>query len=329
MNKLISIIIPVYNAEKSLKRSVDSLINQTYKNIEIILVNDGSIDNSAEICLNYQTNDSRVKYIYQKNAGVSSARNHGIKASKGDYIAFLDADDYLESQFCERMLKCLTAQQADICICRNYKVEQHINSDGEITENITRLTPEKKETFSIKSEEYDFYSMYSHWTVWGVLFKREVLEGLKFRKGLFVGEDTYYLSEAIKKADKIAFLNEFLIYYIIAPKSASHGDFNAKKYTELKSWRKIIHLFNDRPEQQKNIKATYAKRCLKVIKTYYCISEDFRNNYYKKTISEYRRNAVYAFRQDIKNKEFSFLVKHLSAYIAPAIMFKMQHMLIK
>lgn len=96
VNQLISIIMPVYNAEKYLNRSIESVMNQTYKNIEIILVNDGSTDASLTICSNYQKADSRIKLINQKNSGVSAARNRGIDEATGTYIMFIDSDDYIE-----------------------------------------------------------------------------------------------------------------------------------------------------------------------------------------------------------------------------------------
>ena len=123
MKKLISIIIPVYNSENYLKKCIDSVLSQTYKDIEVIIVNDGSKDNSDKICKNYADQDSRIKYYSQKNSGVSVTRNNGIKYSSGAYIAFLDSDDYIESNFCEIMLRELEKESSDMCICRNYDVK--------------------------------------------------------------------------------------------------------------------------------------------------------------------------------------------------------------
>lgn len=322
MSKLISVIMPVYNAETSLKRSIESVLAQTYGNIELIIVNDGSSDNSEKVCLSYD--DIRINYISQKNEGVSAARNNALKAAKGDYIAFLDADDYLDPQFCEKLLSVLEAQNADISICMNNRVYQKLDANGNIKEYIKNPKCKIRDVFSISSEEYDFYDMYSHWTVWGALYKKSLLDGVRFRKGLYVGEDTYFLAELIKKAKRIAFLDEYLLYYIYALDSASHGKFNSKKYTELESWRKVVKLYEDRPRQVKNVKATYAKRCIKMIKTYYPVSEEFRRDYYKKTIREYRKNARFALAEDIKRKEWSFLIKHIAAYLIPRIAFKKQ-----
>ena len=102
-NELISIVVPVYNVEKYLKRCLDSLVNQTYKNIEIILVNDGSTDSSLEICKGYAKKDSRVKIISKKNEGLGYTRNEGINIAKGIYIAFIDSDDYVDENFYEKL----------------------------------------------------------------------------------------------------------------------------------------------------------------------------------------------------------------------------------
>ena len=114
---MISIIVPVYNAEKYLNRCISSLLNQTYYNLEIILVNDGSTDNSKKICENAAKNDSRIKLINSVNEGVSLARNKGLKEANGDYISFVDSDDYVEPDYVEKMLLTLKSKKVDIVYC--------------------------------------------------------------------------------------------------------------------------------------------------------------------------------------------------------------------
>ena len=105
MNDLISIIINVYNGEKYIKKCLDSVVNQTYKNIEIILVDDGSTDGSGELCEKIKNNDTRIKVYHKKNGGLGSARNYGFNQAKGEYILFLDSDDYIELNTIEKMIK--------------------------------------------------------------------------------------------------------------------------------------------------------------------------------------------------------------------------------
>lgn len=114
---MISIIIPIYNAEKKLNRCVDSILTQTYSDIELLLVDDGSTDGSAEICLNYVKNDNRVRYIYKSNGGAASARNVGINEAKGEYIQFVDSDDYISSNMTEMLYKSMEYYCTDLSIC--------------------------------------------------------------------------------------------------------------------------------------------------------------------------------------------------------------------
>ena len=115
-NPLISIIIPVYNVEKYLAKCVESVINQTYKKIQIILIDDGSTDNSGKICDDFKLKDNRIEVIHKKNGGLSDARNAGLKIVKGDYIGFIDSDDYIEKDMYETLLCLLIENNADISI---------------------------------------------------------------------------------------------------------------------------------------------------------------------------------------------------------------------
>ena len=122
MEKKVSVIIPVYNVEKYLKECIQSVLRQTYKNLEIILVDDGSKDNSGNICDEYAKRDERIKVIHKKNGGLSDARNAGIDICTGEYIAFLDSDDFIEEDMYEFLVKNLEKAKADISICQVYYV---------------------------------------------------------------------------------------------------------------------------------------------------------------------------------------------------------------
>ena len=127
---LVSVIVPVYNVEKYLEECCDSILNQTYKNLEIILIDDGSDDNSPKICDSYKEKDSRVKVIHQKNSGVSSARNNGIKNSCGDFIIFADSDDKLEKNMCEKAVEALS-QNTDAVFFGYKRTDKNMSVVGE------------------------------------------------------------------------------------------------------------------------------------------------------------------------------------------------------
>lgn len=114
---MVSIVIPIYNAEKFLKKCVSSVLEQSYKDFELILIDDGSSDNSSVICSEFAECDSRVIFIHQNNSGVSSARNCGLEAAKGEFIAFVDSDDYVEKDWLKLQINAMTANNADVAVC--------------------------------------------------------------------------------------------------------------------------------------------------------------------------------------------------------------------
>lgn len=118
MTPLISVIIPVYNVEQYLRRCLDSVVAQTYQNLEIICVDDGSVDHSGKICDQYAARDARIKVIHQENQGLSAARNRGLDAAEGEYIAFVDSDDYILEDMYKKMLDKLLDYNVDLCVCQ-------------------------------------------------------------------------------------------------------------------------------------------------------------------------------------------------------------------
>src|SRR5699024_11167807 len=138
----ISVIVPIYNVEEHLDRSIQSIINQKMTDIEIILINDGSLDNSLSICKKYRDKDSRIKLFDKNNGGVSSARNLGIQKSNGDFLAFVDHDDWIEEGMMNTLYLHAIAKDTDIAIC-NYKVESEININEKIISHNQDLFTEK------------------------------------------------------------------------------------------------------------------------------------------------------------------------------------------
>ena len=234
MNKLISVIIPIYNVEEYLRQCLDSIINQTYKNLEIILVDDWSTDNSGKICDEYAQKDKRIKVIHQKNAGLSAARNSGLKISTWEYIAYIDSDDYVDLSMYEKLYWLIESTKADIAIC-NWRFQR---KDWTRIENT--IFPNKKVITPNEALEYFHYHMY----VWNKLYRRAVVKDLLFVETF--AQDVIYNFTIFKKIKKIACLNECMNYYRYNPNSRQH----AKKFR--KDW--LIFL-----EQWINQEILYAK----------------------------------------------------------------------
>ena len=158
MEKLITVIIPVYNKEEYLEKTLNSIINQSYKNLEIIIINDGSTDNSKYICDKFQNQDKRINLVNTKNYGAGHARNIGIKMAKGNYISFIDADDYIDKDYYKILYNMIINNEADMAECRYIRVneEQEINieknqiQDIKVFSNIEKL----KLLYGRNDEEY-------------------------------------------------------------------------------------------------------------------------------------------------------------------------------
>ena len=177
MNK-ISIVIPIYNVEKYLPQCLDSVINQTHQNLEIILVNDGSTDSCGEIGEEYAAKDPRIKVIHKENGGLSDARNAGIKVATGEYIAFIDSDDFVAVDFCEKLLETLLENTADVAECDFLAFE----NDRDL-EKFSTDTKEKIEVFETEAALELLMKEYFKQTVWNKLYRREVLGDFEFPVG--------------------------------------------------------------------------------------------------------------------------------------------------
>lgn len=226
-SRTISIIIPVFNAESYLERCLNSVLNQSYSKLEIILINDGSTDNSPKICDYYSKKDTRIKVIHKKNAGPSLARKEGIEIASGDYISFVDADDYID----EDMYKILVKEAIkgfDIVECgyREVSIE-------------AELIRERKLRNTIISERFNcalHYASQRNTTnfLWNKLYNVELFKDIKFLK-LYAGEDSCILTQVFSKAKQVEIINDTLYNYVMTPDSLCRQPFSEKKLDNIKA----------------------------------------------------------------------------------------------
>ncbi len=219
----ISIVIPIYNAEDHLQRCVDSVLNQTEKNIEIILVDDGSKDNSIEICKNYLNQDKRVQLIHQENSGVSAARNRGIEQACGEYIGFIDSDDWIEPNMYECLLREANQASADIVMCDARTVYE----DGKIqADTITQLSANQ---ILQKSDFTPSLLLEMAGSAWRCIYKnhrytakRQKQNALLFPLGVKFSEDRIFNLYAFGQANKICYIKKAFYNRYMNKKSAVH-----------------------------------------------------------------------------------------------------------
>ena len=232
MSEIISVIIPVYNVENYLRRCVDSVLKQTYKNIEVILINDGSKDNSGAICDEYKKSDDRIKVIHQENAGAPVARNNGMDAAKGDYIYFIDSDDYLHPQMLEILHEAITKNNVDVSVCNYMKVYEepvefeYIKSyNCEISQNTDMLEKMTNQTEFI----------YSH-VLWNKLFTKDAIGDIRMNPE-YVIDDFDFVSRVLFKCHSIAIVDKDLYYYYTNPNGVMNSrKYNPKRFLALQAW---------------------------------------------------------------------------------------------
>lgn len=206
--KKVSIVVPIYNADKYIARCVDSLLNQDYKNIELVLINDGSYDESEKICNDYVKNNKNVKLFTQKNSGVSVARNTGVKNSTGDYICFVDSDDYVKSSFISDFVKAIEKDSSDIAICKYERVSEYIYYDS--NEELSTTTISGIDGLKELLEFYPKGIITNH--MWNKIFKKELFEGIEFPIGRNF-EDIGVCYLLFEKANIISLMNKSNYYY--------------------------------------------------------------------------------------------------------------------
>lgn len=228
--KLVSIIIPVYNVEQYLRKCLNTVISQTYMNLEIILINDGSTDSSPDICREYAGKDSRIILINQENGGLSAARNAGIAISHGEYIGFVDSDDYVYLDMYEHLVKALEHKKADIAEC----LAEEVTQDQE-----TAVKNQGSYYYEMTGEEA-LYRLMSHkkgirprYAVWNKLFRREFIEDLRFPNGE-IHEDYFYDALAFLRTEKYIIVESKLYCHRNRPYSITAVPFNEKDYDKVK-----------------------------------------------------------------------------------------------
>ncbi|MGL5933460.1 MAG: glycosyltransferase family 2 protein [Cetobacterium sp.] len=207
MNPKISIIVPVYKVEKYLAKCIDSILAQTFKNFEVILVNDGSPDRCGEICDEYAKKDNRIKVIHKENGGQASARNIGLDIAKGSYIGFLDSDDWIEPTMYEVLYELSINNNSEISIVGTRLISSKKDIQVDDFELVKIFTRERamKEVLSGK---------YFNEVVWGKLFKKELFNDLKFKEKIKY-EDTDFLYKVIDKANSLSYSSSKLYNYLI------------------------------------------------------------------------------------------------------------------
>lgn len=284
--ELISVILPIYNVDKYLKQCLDSILNQTYKNLEIILVDDGSKDNSGKICDKYSKKDNRIKVIHKRNGGVSSARNTGLHVATGEYISFIDPDDFVEPYFIEKMHALMVENDCDIVQCDFFRYV-----DGNIIDEIVENSKvEKISVYEFQKRLYtDNYIQTA--VLWDKIYKKYIFDNIIFPEGK-INEDEAKIHEIIDACNSdVIVTNQRWYYYRSAPNSIMKKKYNVSRLDIIPAMQSRLKFFKEKNEQelyfltlikyQELLKCNYylAKKYLKQSKYIELIKKELRNNY--------------------------------------------------
>ena len=237
MSPLISVIIPVYNPGKYLQPCLDSVVNQTYQNLEIILIDDGSTDGSAAVCDAYAAKDARIKCIHQENAGVSAARNRGLEHATGDYYSFPDSDDYLEPESYEYLLRLIGQHQCDAVNFEYFATYTDYETTHLLGDDHYGLADTKTAHRLVMSGEPFCCNK---------LFSSHLVKGLQFRKDIFRGEDSLFAHQALDRAKTVWFDKRPLYHYVQSEQSACRGTFRPSQLSALKLFDAYQPLYKEK-----------------------------------------------------------------------------------
>lgn len=217
---MISIIVPIFRVEKYLPKCINSLIEQTFKNLQIILVDDGSPDGCPDICDAYAKVDSRIIVIHQKNSGVSAARNAGLTQASGEYIGFVDPDDWVAEDMYEGMLNAIHREEADLAICGYdyYEENGHVDEKRLYYVRTDELITQKE----VMNRFADMPPTIRH-GVWNKLFKRSILGEQRFIEGMHSSEDVLFLNEYVRKIRNAVIVHQPYYKNLVRKGSATHG----------------------------------------------------------------------------------------------------------
>ena len=315
MNPLVSIIVPVYNVGVYLNDSLNSLREQTYSNLEFVLIDDGSKDESGVICDEFAELDGRFSVFHKDNGGVSSARNIGVEKASGEYIMFLDADDMFEKDAIERLVDVIIKENADVVLFE-YTVD---SADGS---SVPVLHPELNGEITIK-DAVKHSIMPTNRFLWSKIYKAEIVKNIRFDTSLHLGEDTVFACNAMLQGEKAYFLAEPLYHYVQSEDSATRKPFFDRRMLSGKdAYWQLVEICKEHYPDLVNVAIRQYVELLMII-----IMDMFKNpkenatniKLYAKEVKKYTRDAMKS-----EDCTHGTIIKLMLCNISPKLMYKVR-----
>ncbi|MFD1040618.1 glycosyltransferase family 2 protein [Virgibacillus byunsanensis] len=309
----ISIIVPVYNSSPYIRKCIESIQVQTFKNFELILVNDGSIDQSGDICDQYARNDSRIKVVHKENGGVSSARNAGLNIAKGEFISFVDGDDWIYKDMFEKLYNLCRKSESDISICSIYR---------ELNGDIVHIKREElvKEMDNIEAMKQLFTGKYFRFAVWAKLYKKHCFNDIRYPEDRRL-DDLPTTYKVVSKANKVVYTNYTGYIYVWRDNSILTSTYNEKKLDVFLGWDEIIAFMNENyPQLSEEYMSCFVYysmdhvyKILNQVKDpgekemYILFIQQYIRKYYKKILKNTRLSLKYKYLITLINYDVKFL----------------------
>lgn len=313
MKSIISVIVPVYNVEMYLKKCINSILNQTLKKLEIILVDDGSTDNSGIICDEYKFIDKRIKVIHKENGGLSSARNIGIDNATGDYLAFIDSDDWIEPNMIEVLFDMLEKNDSDISICEFIKCYD---------ENVQPIQEEIKiEIFNnidALKKLYDENKGIYMTIACNKLYKRNLLEKVRFPLGK-IHEDEFFIYKVLYEANKISYINRKMYYYRQRENSIMNSRLTKKRLDAFQAFDERIEFIKNKINDKELYSMSISSYYKFIIAFYILYKKDNYNDYITIKQIKVKANEIYKIYFKISKESLKLKIIYSSFYINPIL----------
>lgn len=313
MKPEISIIVPIYNTENYLKRCIDSILNQSFTDFELILVNDGSIDNSGIIIDEYKSKDKRIKVIHKENGGQGSARNMGLDIAKGNYIGFVDSDDWIHRDMYKYMHKYIKNMNVDIVQVGHNIVKEY---EEDVRYNLDKIKVKVINDIIYNFADCNWFEILPFIFPVNKLYKKKIWKHIRFPEGKFA-EDLRVIYRIYSNVYSINVINFKFYNYYMSPNSSTRSPFNIKKLEDVEAWEEVLYFYKENYPNIKttNLSAIYCRR----LRTYYFSINDNpkfkfeQNELYKK----FRKNFISC----IKTKKLNWREKSVDIlfFISPKL----------
>ncbi len=309
----VSIIVPVYNTEKYLKKCLDSLVKQTLKDIEILVINDGSKDNSKDIINSYAKKYKNIRAFDKTNGGLSDARNYGIKKATGNYIAFIDSDDYVTTDMYEKMYKKAISKDFDMVVCDLNLVYENSEKKDRISSNV------KNDTNNVKEVMRTIYPV-----AWNKIFKKELFDlGIEFKKGIWF-EDVEFLYRILPYIKSIGVVKEPFNQYLQREGSISKSTDN-KLYNYIDNWNGIVKFYKEKKLYNKFYKELEYSYVRYLYATFIKQASNFEKKEFNNAVDEAIKNVKKEFPKYRRNKYFYVSLKGIYLLMFNRFLAKMMY----